>query len=155
MSTDDTDRAVDRAIREAMERGEFDNLPGKGKPLKLGSEQDDDTWAARRILQNSGYSPDWIADRREIEAAVEAARRALARSWAWRVEALAGGSPYALASDEWQRAIRRFREEAGQANQRIRTYNLKIPASLAHLQLHVLNIEAEIAQVKSAEQSRE
>ena len=26
---------VEAAIREAMERGDFDNLPGKGKPLDL------------------------------------------------------------------------------------------------------------------------
>ncbi|MCC7439043.1 MAG: DUF1992 domain-containing protein [Armatimonadetes bacterium] len=27
------ERPIDKMIREAMERGEFDNLPGKGKPL--------------------------------------------------------------------------------------------------------------------------
>ena len=26
---------IDEIIREAMEKGEFDNLPGKGKPLDL------------------------------------------------------------------------------------------------------------------------
>ncbi|GLZ01820.1 hypothetical protein Acsp02_90710 [Actinoplanes sp. NBRC 103695] len=31
--------AVDRQLREAQERGEFDNLPGAGKPLRgAGSE---------------------------------------------------------------------------------------------------------------------
>ncbi len=31
---------VERAIREAQERGEFDNLPGAGKPLRnLGSRE--------------------------------------------------------------------------------------------------------------------
>jgi hypothetical protein len=29
----DFDSWVDQQIREATERGEFDNLPGKGKPL--------------------------------------------------------------------------------------------------------------------------
>ena len=28
-------KAVDLIIQEAMERGEFDNLPGKGKPIDL------------------------------------------------------------------------------------------------------------------------
>ena len=38
---------VERAIREAQERGEFDNLPGAGKPLRnLGSPdvEDPDWW---------------------------------------------------------------------------------------------------------------
>jgi hypothetical protein len=29
------ERAIDKQIREAMERGEFDNLRGTGKPLTL------------------------------------------------------------------------------------------------------------------------
>ncbi len=29
------DKAVESIIKEAMERGEFDNLPGKGKPIHL------------------------------------------------------------------------------------------------------------------------
>ena len=28
-------RLIENKIREAIERGEFDNLPGKGKPLDL------------------------------------------------------------------------------------------------------------------------
>jgi len=33
----------ERKIREAMERGEFDNLPGQGKPLDL-SDRDPNWW---------------------------------------------------------------------------------------------------------------
>ena len=29
------DRIVEAIIKEAMERGEFENLPGKGKPIDL------------------------------------------------------------------------------------------------------------------------
>jgi len=29
------DRIVQVSIKESMERGEFDNLPGKGKPIDL------------------------------------------------------------------------------------------------------------------------
>ena len=29
------DRMVEAMIKEAMERGEFDNLPGKGQPIDL------------------------------------------------------------------------------------------------------------------------
>lgn len=37
---------ADRLIREAMERGEFDDLPGAGRPIDgLGKERDPDWWA--------------------------------------------------------------------------------------------------------------
>src|ERR1700712_2365808 len=41
---------VDLQIKRAMERGEFDNLPGKGKPLgDLGSPYDRDWWLKKLI----------------------------------------------------------------------------------------------------------
>ena len=40
---------VDLQIRQAMERGEFDNLPGAGKPLDLGDQHDPDWWLKRLI----------------------------------------------------------------------------------------------------------
>jgi hypothetical protein len=41
---------VEQQLRIAMERGEFDNLPGAGKPIKdLGSQHDPDWWVKRLI----------------------------------------------------------------------------------------------------------
>ncbi len=41
---------VDQQIRIAMAKGEFDNLPGQGKPIKdLGSEHDPDWWLKKLI----------------------------------------------------------------------------------------------------------
>jgi hypothetical protein len=41
---------VDQQIRVAMERGDFDNLPGAGKPIKdLGTQHDPDWWIKRLI----------------------------------------------------------------------------------------------------------
>lgn len=44
---------VERAIREAQERGDFDNLPGAGKPLRnLGNpESEDPNWWVRGLLE--------------------------------------------------------------------------------------------------------
>ena len=48
-----------RRIREAMERGEFDNLPGAGRPLDLGVPGRERSWAERRLDQEdlSGVLP--------------------------------------------------------------------------------------------------
>ena len=60
--------AVDKQIREAEERGEFDNLPGKGKPLHL--EDWDKEWGlAFHVLKQAGETLPWIALRNDIEIA--------------------------------------------------------------------------------------
>jgi hypothetical protein len=43
--------AVDRAIREATERGAFDNLPGAGKPLPLRNTGDADWWLKELVVR--------------------------------------------------------------------------------------------------------
>jgi hypothetical protein len=50
---DSFETPVERAIREATERGEFDNLPGAGKPLRLGSP-DDPEWWVKAFLRREG-----------------------------------------------------------------------------------------------------
>ncbi|MBV8719293.1 MAG: DUF1992 domain-containing protein [Chloroflexi bacterium] len=60
--------AIDKQIREAEERGDFDNLPGKGKPLRL--DNWDAEWGmAYHVLKNAGETLPWIALRKEIDAA--------------------------------------------------------------------------------------
>ena len=51
---------VDQQLRIAMERGDFDNLPGAGKPIKdLGAQHDPDWWLKRLIEREkiSGVLP--------------------------------------------------------------------------------------------------
>lgn len=47
---------IDRQIREAMERGEFDNLEGAGKPLRNLDDRDEDWWVKAK-LEREGISP--------------------------------------------------------------------------------------------------
>ncbi len=58
---------VDFQIRKAMERGEFDNLPGAGKPLDLPDVHDPDWWVKRLIERENiqGVAPPAIGLRRE------------------------------------------------------------------------------------------
>ena len=44
---------VDRVIREAIERGEFDDLPGKGRPLPGQGEVDGEGWWIRRWVERN------------------------------------------------------------------------------------------------------
>ncbi len=60
---------VDKQIREAQERGDFDNLPGAGKPLDLSDSGDPDWWvkrfAAREQLDLAGALPGALGLRKE------------------------------------------------------------------------------------------
>lgn len=65
---------VDRLIREARERGEFDNLPGAGKPLDLGDPDgadDPDWWVKAKLRREqvdaSGALPTALGLRKEAE----------------------------------------------------------------------------------------
>ena len=62
---------IERQIREATERGEFDNLPGAGKPSRLAEDTDPDWWVkakmAREGLETADLVPPVIALRREAQ----------------------------------------------------------------------------------------
>ncbi len=74
------DDLAERHIQRAMERGEFDDLPGRGEPLRL----DDDSMipeslrAGYRLLRNSGHLPPELELSREIRAVEDLVRRATA-----------------------------------------------------------------------------
>ena len=63
--------SIDRQLREAQERGEFDNLKGTGKPLPgYGGGYDEDWWVkdwVQREGEAGGVLPPTLALRRERE----------------------------------------------------------------------------------------
>ena len=60
---------VERRIREALERGEFDDLPGAGKPLPGLTGQYDEMWWIKHVVERERISvlPPMLALRREAE----------------------------------------------------------------------------------------
>jgi hypothetical protein len=61
---------IDRQIRQAQERGDFDDLPGAGKPLPgYGQEYDEDWWLKSLIERENltGVLPGTLALRRQLE----------------------------------------------------------------------------------------
>lgn len=59
---------IDRQIREAIERGEFDNLPGAGKPLEL--SDDPDWWIKAKMKRENldAVLPSGIMLRKEVDS---------------------------------------------------------------------------------------
>jgi len=62
------ERIVEALIQEAMERGEFDNLPGKGKPIDLSEyfETPEEIRMANSVLKSAGMTAREVDLLREI-----------------------------------------------------------------------------------------
>lgn len=114
---------IDKAIREAREKGAFESLSGKGKPLQWGEDAlvPDDQRMANQVLKNAGFVPDWIQESQEIEQEYEDARADLRR-------ALAARSQDRLDEPGWMAAQLHYRERISALNRRIQRYNLKTPS---------------------------
>jgi DnaJ homolog subfamily C member 28 len=120
---------VEKKIREAMEEGEFDNLPGKGKPIDLTENpfEDPDLRVVHKLLRDAGFAPAWIEERKDIDTTFELARQTLSRAYA--LYRLKGRSP---SNADWVRSVSEFRAKVAELNGRIRLYNLKAPAAVFH-----------------------
>jgi hypothetical protein len=105
--------AVDRQIREAQERGEFDHLPGTGRPLHL--EAWDPEWGlAYHVLKQAGETLPWIALGREIDEA-----RAKLRELLRQVPR--------IPPPERARARERFLREAAELDKLLQEYAFTVP----------------------------
>ncbi|MFF4747306.1 DUF1992 domain-containing protein [Streptomyces chengbuensis] len=69
---------VDKQIRDARERGEFEELPGLGKPLPDDLAPYDELWWVKGKMHKEGIAvlPPALALRKEAEDALEKAYRA-------------------------------------------------------------------------------
>ena len=67
------DKIADEKIREAIERGEFSDLPGQGKPLALEDDRHlpQDIRLAYKILKNANCLPPEIEIRNQIRTTEE------------------------------------------------------------------------------------
>jgi DnaJ family protein C protein 28 len=156
MTPKDWESAIDKQIREAREKGQFDDLPGKGKPLDLtpnpyASDKD----MAYKVLKDAGYAPEWIEMDKSIRSRLERARRVLARQWAWyqeRLDELAGRSDGQTEASKkrstasWQRAVGDFEEVVTTINRDIADLNLKVPNP--HFQRFKIDAAAEVAAIE-------
>jgi DnaJ family protein C protein 28 len=139
--------AKEDPIKKAIQEGQFDNLPGKGKPLKLDENPfADPEWElALHMLKSSGYSLPWIETRQAIERELADVQAELKRAWDWRQNALVQAQPAAQVETQWKQRENVFREKITELNKRIRDYNLQAPSDRFHLL--VLNVEKELAAI--------
>jgi hypothetical protein len=120
---------VERQLREAAERGAFDDLPGAGKPIPDLDKPHGELWWVKQKLRREHFSylPPTIALRKRAEEALEAAARAGSEDAVRRIVAginakiiegnrrAASGPPLNLAPFDVERVVRDWRDRRGSA----------------------------------------
>ncbi len=144
---------VSNRIEEAMRRGDFDNLSGRGKPLSLDNDPfvPEEQQMAFRLLKNNDLVPGWIADRKEMLRVVESWREQFQRivgeaHGAW--VAASTDARRVQIRDKWERWIERWDDEVKDLNRRINTINLQQP--ITHLEIFKLRLDDELRKVGMA-----
>jgi hypothetical protein len=144
---------VTKRIEEAMRRGEFDNLAGNGKPMRLEKNPfvPEGHEMANAILKNNEMTPTWIADRKETLRSIEAWRSEFQRivgeaSSAW----VAAGTDKRRVQirERWAGWLIRWQDEIIELNRRIETHNLTQP--IKHLEIFKLRLDDELKKVGMA-----
>ena len=125
---------VDLQVRRAMERGDFDDLPGAGKPLKLPDRHDPDGWVkqlserekitgglpAARGLRKEDAELDAVLDKEPTEDAVRTAVQDFNRRVVEARRQLQGGPPVVTPTRDVEDEVAAWRErrDARRARQR-------------------------------------
>lgn len=124
---------AEEIILQAIQRGEFDNLAGCGKPLKIPTFpfEEEDMRLAYHILRNAGYTLPWIETRTTILNAINKVRQ--------EIKALHQEATLGMGE---RKKISAIEDQIQSINSQIRRYNLMVNSG--QLQLAPLDIHAEL-----------
>ena len=137
---------IEDLIQEGQERGVFDNLKGKGKPLDLKSNlYEGDDKLANELMKEHDVVPLWLARRNRVGLTVDELRQDIGRRWQRHEQA------FRLAQDKgrrmalglsWRTQCRAWEEQIGEINKLIDDYNLRRPG--VGMELLKLRLEDEL-----------
>ena len=127
--TSTIERLADDLIQEAMARGDFDDIKGKGRPLDsthdIAHHVDSTTYRLNKVLITSGYSPEWVTMGREITDAVNNLKQKILDSVKWSTSEKSLVDLYG--DSKWKESLVKWEEEVTIINKKIARFNLMVP----------------------------
>ncbi|XP_064613611.1 LOW QUALITY PROTEIN: dnaJ homolog subfamily C member 28-like [Liolophura sinensis] len=121
------DRLVEDLIKESIEKGDFQDLPGTGKPLVDHADRnpivDYTTHNLNKILINDGFAPEWITLEREIRQEIRHCRETLAKERNYLGSPPLSGQNH----NRWVHHSKNFRRTIDDINAKIHKYNMVVP----------------------------
>lgn len=142
-SETDIINVVEQRIWHSMEEGQFENLPGKGKPLDLSSnphaDPADDT--LYRILSKNKCLPEWVELNKEITSGIVGWRASLKNAWTCKQE----NEP------KWSEKSEVLKQRLRDINNKVFRYNLIVPFGR---QMNGLNWEKEIVNLQGEQPAK-
>jgi DnaJ family protein C protein 28 len=148
MSPIDWKDLVERRIQQAQTGGQFDNLPGKGKPLDLRENPfAKPEWRlAHRMLKNAGFTLDWIELDTTIRVELAQCQKLLEDQLTWANKHLSSTDDKddidTQLEDIYRWTVANYIERAKKLNGKIELFNLMVP--LIHLQKPKVQIDEEL-----------
>ncbi len=147
----DWDNLIEDLIEDGRQRGLFDNLPGKGKPLDLGRPGDEQgNSLANQLLADNDLRPPWLAMRVMVDEKVAEFRKRMEREWrryqqGW-TQAESDSVRTALALG-WNDRCKEWAAEVVSLNKQISDYNLRRPSR--GLEMYKLTLETELERIEA------
>lgn len=119
-SETDIVNVVEQRIWRSMEEGQFENLPGKGKPLDLNTNPHADPAedTLYRILSKNGSAPEWVELNKEIRCKIAEWRLALKKAWTSRIN---------HQGSTWPKDSVSLKAQMRDINNKVLHYNLIVP----------------------------
>lgn len=119
-SETDIINVVEQRIWHSMEEGQFENLPGRGKPLNLSTNPHADPAedTLYRILSKNGCAPEWVELNKEIRCQISEWRLALKKAWMSKCNG---------DHSEWIEGSEILQVQLRHINNKVFRYNLIVP----------------------------
>jgi hypothetical protein len=140
--------AVDAQIDEAIERGEFQNLKGKGRPLQQLGDLSKREEMRSKLRSDANFSAPWEEVGREIETQTRRVELELRRAGEFRRAGLdSTRADKARIEADFQAHLNRIEEQVKAVNSLILKHNLLLPSLLPHLYRRRLQLGELMAQL--------
>ncbi|XP_004497574.1 uncharacterized protein [Cicer arietinum] len=119
-SETDLINVVEQRIWHSMEEGQFEKLPGKGKPLKLDTNPHADPAedTLYRILSKNRCAPEWVELNKEIRSRISEWRMSLKKAWANKCSG---------DHSVWVESSEALKLQLKEINDKVFRYNLIVP----------------------------